>query len=63
MYKLVAVGKDNIIHAVDVSDKSRSCCEKGIPIKQVNPNFYKLNHEILWCYECSYLLELQEGEG
>ena len=55
MYKLVAVGKDNIIHAVDVSDKSKSCCEKGIPIKQVNPNFYKLNHEISWCYECAHL--------
>jgi hypothetical protein len=62
MYKLIALGADNKIHCCGVDNKSISCCEGVMPIKQVNPDFTKLR-VITWCYECSSLLGLQEDAG
>jgi hypothetical protein len=65
MHKLLALGKDNVLHCCGVNDKSVSSCGEGIPIKQVNPNLGKLQSagiSLIWCYECSHLLEEQDYE-
>jgi len=59
MYKLVVLGKDDKIHCCNVGDKKVSCCEEKIPVQQVCPDFYKLG-SVIWCYECSHLLDQQE---
>ncbi len=66
MYKLLALGKDNVLHCCDANDKVTSSCGEGIPIKQVNPNLGKLQSvgiSLIWCYECSRLLEEQDYKG
>lgn len=60
MYQILALGKDNLIHCCSVSNKKVSTCEDHVSIKQVNPNFYKLPL-VMWCYECSAILERSEG--
>lgn len=65
MYKLLVLGKDNVSHCCDANDKSVSSCGETI-IKQVNPNLSKLQSvgiSLIWCYECSHLLEEQDYRG
>lgn len=62
MHKLLALGKDNVLHCCYVDEKSVSSCGETT-IKQVNPNLGKLQSvgiSLTWCYECSRLLEEQE---
>ena len=62
-YYLPVLGNDNIIHCVEVGDSSTTACEGKCSVKQVNPDFGKLQSvgiPILWCYECSHILEEQK---
>lgn len=62
MSKILCLGKDNVLHCCEVSDKSTTSCG-SVTVKQVNPDLGKLQTagiELIWCYECSYLLEQQE---
>lgn len=60
MYKLLALGQDNKLHCCSVNNKGVSACEDKMTIKQVNPDLGRLQKagiDLLWCYECSALLE------
>ncbi len=64
MCKLSVLGNDNKIHCCSVDNKEITSCRE-VTVRQVNPDFGKLQSvgiNILWCYECSYLLEKQELE-
>lgn len=62
MHKLPVLGQDNKIHCCSVDNNNVSCCEQNMTVKQVNPDFFCLQNAIIWCYECSYLLEKQDEE-
>lgn len=66
MYKILALGKDNVLHCCSVDNKSTTSCKSKISVNQVNPNLSKLQNagiSLIWCYECSYLLEKQEEDN
>lgn len=61
-FKMLCLGRDNKIHCCDVSNTDYTSC-KEVPVKQVNPDLGKLQSvgiELIWCYECSHLLEKQD---
>ena len=62
MSKILCLGADNVLHCCEVSKKTITCCGE-VPVKQVNPDIGKLQSagvDIIWCYECSHLLEKQD---
>ena len=61
-YHLPVLGNDNIIHCAEVGDLEVTSCEDKCSVKQVNPDFKKLQRSginILWCYECDDILYKQ----
>lgn len=53
---ITVLGVDGVIHCASNSNTEFSACSKHMPTKRVNPDFNKLT-DIVWCYECSALLE------
>ena len=63
MYKLVCLGQDSVLHCCGVGDKTTTSCGE-VTVKQTNPDLSKLQKagiSLIWCYECSHLLEKQEN--